>query len=383
MVEMGKKSLSTEDVKQLLENPSGEIRAHTAEKIASDFNGNSFSGEEKHIAEEIFRLMVRDAEVRVREALAVNLKENVNLPRDVAKSLAKDVDSVALPVIQFSEVLTTKDLIEIVETQGESKQNAVASRPFVEKEVSDVIVEKAGENVVATLVSNEGAQISEESFNKVVDKYGDKEMIQKPLVYRSKVPISVAEKLVNRVSEELQSHLVTHHELPADVATDLVLQTRERATVGLSQNSSEEDVKELVMQLKKNNRLTPSIVLRSICMGDLKFFEYALALLANIPVKNARILIHDAGGLGFKKLYEKAGQPVETFPAAKEAISVMNEMEIDFAADNAQEKYRKIMIERILTRYDKLGVEFESDDLEYLLAKMSSDEVKKTAETYS
>ena len=29
------------------------------------------------------------------------------------------------------------------------------------------------------------------------------------------------------------------------------------------------------------------------------------------------------------------------------------------------------MIERILTQYGDLGVEFESDDLEYLLAKMA------------
>jgi hypothetical protein len=29
------------------------------------------------------------------------------------------------------------------------------------------------------------------------------------------------------------------------------------------------------------------------------------------------------------------------------------------------------MIERIMTQYDDLGVEFESDDLNYLLTKMS------------
>ncbi len=54
------------------------------------------------MAEQIFRIMVKDAEVRVREALAINLKENPNVPHDVAVTLAKDVDQVALPVLRFS-----------------------------------------------------------------------------------------------------------------------------------------------------------------------------------------------------------------------------------------------------------------------------------------
>ena len=36
-----------------------------------------------------------------------------------------------------------------------------------------------------------------------------------------------------------------------------------------------------------------------------------------------------------------------------------------------RERYSRRMIERILTQYGDLGVEFESDDLEYLLAKMA------------
>ena len=60
--------------------------------------------DERVLAEDIFRIMVKDAEVRVRQALADNLKENLDLPRDVARALANDVDSVSLPIIQFSEV---------------------------------------------------------------------------------------------------------------------------------------------------------------------------------------------------------------------------------------------------------------------------------------
>src|SRR3546814_9519942 len=63
----------------------------------------------------IFRRLVADAEVLVRQALAANLKTTADLPHDLAVALARDVDSVSLPVLKYSEVLTDDDLIEIVQ----------------------------------------------------------------------------------------------------------------------------------------------------------------------------------------------------------------------------------------------------------------------------
>ena len=43
----------------------------------------------------------------------------------------------------------------------------------------------------------------------------------------------------------------------------------------------------LVGQLKEGKRLTCSLVLRAICMGNTRFFEHAVAALAGVPVGNA------------------------------------------------------------------------------------------------
>ena len=175
---MTEKTLTKEDVSKLLTDPSGDNRAQTAAKIAADFGQGSLTESERTMAEEIFRIMVKDAEVRVREALAQNLKENPAVPRDVAMSLAKDVDSVALPVLQFSEVLSDEDLIEIVRSQGAAKQVAVAGRSTVSEALSSALVETENEKVVTTLVANTGAEISEKSLHKVVEDFGDTEAVQ-------------------------------------------------------------------------------------------------------------------------------------------------------------------------------------------------------------
>ncbi len=367
---MTKKTLTKEDVSKLLADPSGENRAETAAKIAADFGEGTLTEAERKMAQEIFRIMVNDAEVRVREALAHNLKENPAVPRDVAVTLAKDVDSVALPVLQFSEVLSDEDLIEIVRSQGAAKQVAIASRSKVSEEVSSALVETENEKVVTTLVANIGAEISEKSLHKVVENFGDTEAVQDAMVHRPKLPVTVAERLVTLVSEHLKEELAKRHELSSSLATDLILQSRERATITLSGESDDDDVGRLIRQLRENGRLTPSIVLRALCMGDLNFFETAICELAEVPLVNGRQLIHDSGQLGLKALYEKTGLPEAHFPAVRAAIDVARETDYD-GRENDRERYSRRMLERILTQYGDLGVEFDSDDLEYLLAKMN------------
>lgn len=367
---MARKNLTKDDVSKLLSDPSADNRAKTAAKVAGDFDSGALSDSERQIAEEIFRFMVKDAEVRVREALAQNLKESPDLPHDVALSLAQDVDQVALPILQFSDVLTDDDLIEIIQSQSEDKQTAIAGRSSVSDSVSEALVDTGNEKAITSLLSNEGADISENSLKKVVDDYGEREQIQDAMVHRPKLPVSVAEKLVTVVSEKLAGELIARHDLPENAVTDLVLQTRERAIISLSTDSDTGDVDILVQQLHKNGRLTPSIVLRGLCMGDLTFFEAAIAELASVSLANARQLIYDSGQLGLRTLCREAKIPLSQLIAVRAAIDVSQEMEYD-GRENDRERYSRRMIERIMTQYDDLGVEFESNDLNYLLTKMS------------
>jgi len=367
---MTKQTLTEQDVQRLLTDPSTDARAETAAKIAADYVPEKLSESERELAEEIFRMMVKDAEVRVREALAQNLKENPAVPHDVAKALAGDVDRVALPVIEFSEVLSDQDLIEIIASQDSSKQVAIAKRRTVSETVSGALVDAGNEAAVTTLVANEGAEISERSLNKVVDDFGDNEAVQNAMVHRPKLPVTISERLVTLVSENLKEELAKNQEIPADLATDLILQSRERATVTLGSIGDEADLVKLIKQLYNNGRLTPSIIVRALCMGDLAFFEASLARLSGATLVNTRQLIHDSGPLGLKALFEKAGLPSSHYPAVRAAVDVAGETEYD-GREHDRERYSRRMIERILTQYGDLGVEFEADDLEYLLTKMA------------
>lgn len=367
---MSEAFLTPDDVQRLLRDPSPENRARTAEHVASQFHGGLLSPTERKLAEDIFRIMMRDAEVRVRQALSRHLKESRTVPHDIAVSLAHDVDSVALPVLECSDVLTDEDLIAIVRSSGAAKQTAVAQRPMVSAPLSEALVDTGNEQVVSTLVGNARAEIPEAMLAQVVETFGHSDAVQEGILKRANLPLTVAERLVARASDSLRQKLTANGTLPEVTAAEIVVQARERAVIGLmGDNVTEGDVEEMVRHIHQNGRLTPSIVLRALVMGDLAFFEAALARLAGVSLVNARTLMYDAGPLGLRAIFDKAGLPEAYFPATRAAIDVGRAIQLDGEPHDRERRSRKTM-ERVLTQYGDLGVHFEAADLEYLLTRM-------------
>ncbi len=359
-------SLTRRDIVKLQGDSSPTARAETAAKIGAEFSRGSLDPSARKVAEDIFRMMIHDAEVRVRKELSESLKSSPLVPHDVALALAKDVIGVAEPMLTCSLVLTDDDLIEIVQTQPSASRKAVAQREVVSPAVSDAVVETRDEGAVAALVGNPGADVSPATFETILDAFPESTAVKHNVAHRPSLPIKVAERLVSMVSDRLREHLVTHHELPGDLASDLILESREKATLGLvSGGAKGSDIDDLVAQLHVSGRLTPSIVLRSLCTGDLVFFVSAMARLAAVSVANAHRLVHDDSPHRLDILCCQAGLPEEMHTAVRVAVNIAREMDFD-GEPGDRERYRTRTIERFLTQFEEL----DSDNLDYLLGKL-------------
>ena len=358
-------SLSQADVARLLTNPSPELRAELIGKLAHELDGPSMAPTELAIAQDIVRVMAKDIEVTVRSALAHSLRHSPHLPHDVAVRLAADVEAVALPILADSIVLTDADLVELAQTGTPAKQAAIAARPELPEPVSGALIAHADEHVVTVLMHNETAHISEASLNQAVDRFAHSRGVKEGMVRRNALPVTVAERLVVLVSQRLQQHLVRHHALPSSIASDIVLRGREQAVIRLSAGAGEKELFRLVSQMQHNGRLTPTLILRALCLGDVAFFEVAMAVRADVPVANAQMLIHDAGRNGLVSLYWKAGMPATLLPAIQAAVDVVNETGFD-GAPRDLERFRARVITRVLTQVE----DFEAADAEYLVDKL-------------
>jgi uncharacterized protein (DUF2336 family) len=358
--------LSAKDVQSLLTNPAPDQRARVVGQLAVDIDSGRLSPTEWQLALDIMRAMAADAEIMVRRAVAASMKSSENLPREIALRLARDDVSVALPVLENSQVLSDDDLISILADGNGAKQVAIARRPQVSETVASAIVDTGNAAAVTTLVSNDGAALTEPLLKKTLDRYAQFETVKAAMVHRDQLPVTITERLVSLVSEKLKLTLAARHRLPADVATDIILDARERATVSLlSQSASQDDTHALIQQLHASGRLTPSLVLRALCSGDMRFVEDAMAEIAGTSADKASLLIHDAGRLGLKALYMKCRFPEALYPAFRVAVDVIHETDFD-GGEHDRERFARRVIERVLTQYQSIDVA----DLDYLLGKL-------------
>jgi uncharacterized protein (DUF2336 family) len=283
----------------------------------------------------------------------------------VALDLANDIEVVALPILSDSLVLTDEDLVDIVRRGSAMKQVAIAGRPEVSEPVSAALVTRGDEATVTVLMQNARARVSEQSLTQAIDRFADSDPVKESIVHRESLPITVVERLVVMVSDRLREYLVVHHKVSPALATDIVLQSREHATLRLSGGLGGPALEQLVAHMHRSGRLTPTLVLRALCIGDMAFFEAALAVKAAVPVENARMLIHDGGRKGFAAIYQKSGLPAHLFPAFRAATDVIDGTKFD-GEPRDMERFRSRVITRILTQFK----DFDQDDLDYLVAKL-------------
>lgn len=368
---MNKLELSKKDVEKLSHDLSVENKALTAQKVSAYYDGKDISEKGRKLAEDIFRIMVEDVQVKVREVLSESLKNCKSIPRDIVLKLINDQESVAVPFIKYYDNLTDEDLITIIEAQNVSKQKAVALRKGLSADVSQYIVDKCSEDVVGVLISNETANLREQTYDSIISKYPNSENIKKNLVYRSELPTSVIEKIVNSLSEDLQKRLIITHNLPNDIATDIVEQVKEKTTLKISEEySTDKQIEELVHQLYTSNHLTPSLVVRSICMGDLKFFEYALVYLSNTPLLEVRKILYNLQvDFMIRNLLRKAFIPKSMFPAVFSALNVIKDIRFGCQKSDRASFVHKV-IERILS-LNSTSEELSDEDVNYLISKIS------------
>jgi len=366
--------LSPRDVAELLSDVAAPERA--AARLSSTVAASGvLSPAERQAAEQVLRGMLDGAALKIRQIISDTLKDSPHLPHDIAMAFASDVDSVSIPVLQFSSVLTDEDLIAVVQSGAATKQVAVAGRAKVSSAVAGELLKTDNAAAAVKLVANPGAALDERQLETAATKFGSDKRMAETLQKRADLPISIAERLVAFTAETLRAYITRRTDLPESVITQLVLQMREQVTVDLrSPHFPAEEATMLVEHLHAVKRLTPSLIMRAICVGDLSFFEASMAQLASIAVHNARLLIHDAGQLGLKSLYDKTKLPQSYFPAFRVAIEVAKQTELDGLAYD-RERYRRQMIERILTQFEALG----ADDLDYLLIRLEDPTPAATA----
>ncbi|HEX2559749.1 DUF2336 domain-containing protein [Phenylobacterium sp.] len=358
-------ALTEGDIRSLVKGATPDERAAAAEKLCRAIGGSELSDSDRAMAQDILRLMARDMTEMVRRALVVTLKESPVVPRDVAMHLASDVAAIALPILSFSPAFTDDDLAEVVRLGGPVRQLAIARRPRLSSKVTDVIAEAGDEPAVHAACVNPGADFSEPGLTRVLERFERSERVLAAVALRNALPLSVAEKLIGLLAGELREQLAARYGL-GEAAGDVAELTRERATVDLVDEAGRAaDLKAFVAHLGKEGRLSASLLLRAAAQGQMGLFEWGVAELACVPHHRTWLMIHDAGPLGLRAIYDRAGLPARLYGAFRAAVDTFHALEAE-GGPMERERFQTQMLQRFLSRPHTINRE----DLDYLLERM-------------
>ncbi len=354
------------DIQNLISHPDREVRAVIAQKICRQVRGLDLNDVERRTINEILAVISKDAAALVRRALAVTLKNSPNLPRDVAQRLIRDVDSIAVPILEYSPVLDDEDLLGVLRSKAAAKMLAISRRARISGELVQAIVRYGDRHAIASVAANDGAELGTSLGAQLVELYHDDDLIMESFISRQDLPSLVVEKMITAVSAETAVRLHELHEVPLDLALDIAKRTQERASIDfIAQSWVANDIPKLAERLDKEDRLTTSLILRAACCGQMRFVEAALAVRCGINLRKASLMVHDSGPIGLKTLCRNAGFNVQQTQLFHASSVIYRDLELSGRVANKHE-FQSLMLERILS----LPLQMDAETTDYCLEKL-------------
>lgn len=254
-----------------------------------------------------------DVERRVRESLAEHLRRCPYLPPSLADTLAHDV-----------------------ENAGQAGQSNGGS-------VDDVVLAR------------------------FLNDLGELAPTLDPKTDHPRLPLPAIDHFIATFASALREGLIERHSLPAALADELIMHGRERAlSRAMSAADPGDEIEQLVAALSARGAITPTLLLRALCLGRLHFFALAMAELAGLSLDEAKAMIYDGASGGLLRLYEKSELPPELFRAFRATIGFIVGLTPE-QTGNWRREYTNRIIAHLVSDYDHVCPE----DLEHVLSQLS------------
>lgn len=271
------------------------------------FDGTDVLSEnERALMTDILRQLIHDVEMSVRRELADRLAGEFDAPPELVMALANDTIEVAHNILLNSDVLQDLELIEIIQHQSYEHHLSIAARSKVSEAVSDALVETDNPEVIVTLIENEGAEISDNTLEYLVNQSKTTESYQRPLLERPEFGQNLAKRMYWWVSAALRQHIVANYKVdPTELDQKIESTIKDLLDdQGVSDNVGEIDMgsiqqaSELASRLASRNAITPMLLVQTLRKGEVSMFEGMFAQTTGLRAILVRRLIFEPGGEG-------------------------------------------------------------------------------------
>lgn len=239
--------------------------------------------------ENVLTLLAEQTAEEARQELSERFADSPMAPHGLVLKLAQDAIQVAAPILTRSSVLSEQDLVSLADSVDQSHLQAISKRDTVPEQVSARIVQRGDDHTLATLVRNEGAQLSRESFETVTERAERSPVIQGPLVERSDTPTDLLSDLMLTVENRLRERILERfNEVdPAELEVAMA-KSHDRLASRMKDDKALAEAEKFIRTKAVRKQLDGNLLVRLLRDKEYLKFQVGFAEMADIDVTAAR-----------------------------------------------------------------------------------------------
>ena len=197
------------DLIALADEPSSAKRRELLRGVTDlFFTGDNHDPVQMGLFDDVMSQLAGEMEEAVKVELAERMSQAPAPPRGLSRALALDSIAVAQPILQGSTSLSEEDLLEVARTRGQDHLRAISQRATVTSAVSDAIVQRGDDDTLGVLLRNEGAVLSRQAHETVVDRAAANPNLHEAVVDRHSLPVDLLNEMYFIVEAKLRDRIM-------------------------------------------------------------------------------------------------------------------------------------------------------------------------------
>ena len=298
------------DLDEAVQRGTAESRARALWHTTDLMITGRYSEDEIWTFGEVIGRLADEIEVAARAQLAKRLARFDQAPVNIIHKLAFD-DSieVAGPILRHSVRLEPYALVANVCTKDQSHMLAITERKSLDESVTDVLVTRGDQEVVKSVVKNDGARCSDFGFVHMIQRAEGDSILAEQLGLRKDIPRHVFQQLIAKASDEVRKRLERERpSMVGDIQTSVSDVTGELQSKFGPVSRSYFVAKRVVMTQHRQGNLNENSISGYARFHKLEEVTIGLSLLCALPVdvieravldKNREMLLILAKALDF------------------------------------------------------------------------------------
>jgi uncharacterized protein (DUF2336 family) len=318
-----------------------------------------------------------DEEPSVREVVAEELCTVPDLHADLIFSIVADEDCIALPFLKSCAGLSGWHMLAILRVGDDARQGVVARRADLTKEAKNHIVKAGSVSAVMGLLDNPAYTLTAAELQAIYMRLPQASNVVEKLLSLPQLPVDVRILQAKRTAVRMRQLMAEKGWLAANDAADLVTDAEEVAVLKVLNEAQAAERQVAVQFLASQAMLTPSLILRAACLGDLISVSAALAHLCGQPAQRIEDSLKQRGAVGLRSAVNRSGLPVSChiiILASADVAAEFRNMGVSPSADT----FGRRLLEVLMMQFGAAPLKDQAKQIDYV-SRFAEQRVRKIA----